>query len=139
MTPESARLRVKTWLCASVVIVSNVVGNFCLKRGMPETLGTPAEYIVALLRPWAAAGVLLLILWTLSHMALLSWADLSYVLPVTAIGYVLVAFLGKWLLHEQITTSRWTGIALIVAGVAVVSVGTEPQTHSRNRVTGTGR
>ncbi len=44
-------------------------------------------------------------------MALLSWADLSYVLPVTSIGYVLVALMGKLLLHEQITLKRWAGIA----------------------------
>ena len=48
-------------------------------------------------------GVLLMILWMLSRMALLSWADLSYVLPVTAIGYVLVALVGKALLDEQIS------------------------------------
>jgi drug/metabolite transporter (DMT)-like permease len=139
MTAESARLRVKTWLCAVVVILSNVSGNFCLKRGLPETLGTPVEYIVALFRPWAAAGVLLLILWLLSRMALLSWADLSYVLPVTSMGYVLVAFVGKWLLYEQITATRWTGIVMIVAGVALVSGGTEPQTHARGKAAEPGR
>ena len=41
-----------------------------------------------------ALGVALLIVWTLTHMALLSWADLSYVMPVTAIGYVVTAFAG---------------------------------------------
>jgi uncharacterized membrane protein len=74
-----------------------------------------------------AAGVALLILWQMSRMALLSWADLSYVLPVTSIGYVVVALLGKVMLNEQITARRWTGIMLIVAGVALVSGGT-PQT-----------
>ena len=64
-------------------------------------------------------------------MALLSWADLSYVLPVTSVGYVLVALAGRMLLHEQITTRRWSGIALIMAGVALVSVGTAPQTVAR--------
>jgi uncharacterized membrane protein len=53
---------------------------------------------------------------------------LSYVLPVTSIGYVLVAIAGHVLLHEQITAKRWTGIGLIVAGVALVSLGTAPQT-----------
>jgi len=139
MSPESARLRLKTWLCAAVVILSNVSGDFCLKRGLPAALATPAEYIVALFRPWAAAGVLLLILWLLSRMALLSWADLSYVLPVTSIGYVLVAFAGKWLLYEEITATRWTGIALIVAGVSLVTGGTEPQTHTRATAAGAGR
>jgi len=61
----------------------------------------------------------------------LSWADLSYVLPVTSMGYVLVALVGRLLLHEQITARRWTGIALIMTGVALVSGGTTPQTVER--------
>ena len=56
-----------------------------------------------LFQPWVALGVVLLIVWQLSRMALLSWADLSYVLPVTSVGYVLVALIGKVLLNEQIT------------------------------------
>lgn len=128
MTPESARLRWKTWLCAAVVIFSNVSGNFFLKRGMPAELATPLEYITVLFRPMVSVGVLLLILWLASRMALLSWADLSYVLPVTSIGYVLVALAGHLWLHEEISDRRWLGIGLIMAGVALVSGGTSPQT-----------
>jgi drug/metabolite transporter (DMT)-like permease len=131
MNTESARLRVKTWACASVVVLSNVFGNFFLKRGMPAALAGPLEYITVLFRPWVSAGVLLLILWMLSRMALLSWADLSYVLPVTSVGYVLVAFVGKALLNEQISAQRWAGIGLIMAGVALVSGGAPRTVHSK--------
>jgi len=86
-----------------------------------------------LFRPEVTLGVILLILWLASRMALLSWADLSYVLPVTSIGYVLVAIAGHVLLKEQITTKRWAGIGLIVAGVALVSLGTAPQTTASER------
>src|SRR3954453_20033619 len=130
MTSDSARLRLKTWICAVVVVFSNVFGNFFMKRGMPAELATPLEYITVLFRPWVALGVLLLIVWTLSRMALLSWADLSYVLPVTAIGYALVAIVGRVLLDEQISNTRWAGIALIVAGVVLVGGGS-PQTVPR--------
>ena len=118
----------KTWLFAVIVILSNVAGNFFLKRGMADDLNSPLEYITVLFRPWVAAGVLLLILWMLSRMTLLSWADLSYVLPVTAVGYVLVAFAGAYFLHERITPHRWAGIVLIMAGVALVGGATAPQT-----------
>jgi uncharacterized membrane protein len=130
MTGNAARrLRLKTWICVAVVVSSNAFGDFFMKRGMPadSQLSTPLEYIAALFQPWVAAGVALLILWQMSRMALLSWADLSYVLPVTSIGYVVVALLGKVMLHEQITPRRWAGITLIMAGVALVSGGT-PQT-----------
>jgi drug/metabolite transporter (DMT)-like permease len=127
MDSEAARLRIKSWLCAIVVVLSNVFGNFAMKRGMPNELESPLAFITTLFRPWVALGVALLILWMLSRMALLSWADLSYVLPVTSIGYVLVALAGKLLLNEQITAKRWAGIALIMAGVALVG-GSTPQT-----------
>jgi len=97
MSSEAARLRLKTWICATVVVLSNVFGNFFMKRGLPESaqLSTPLEYIGALFQPWVALGVVLLIVWQMSRLALLSWADLSYVLPVTSVGYVLVALIGK--------------------------------------------
>ncbi len=126
---EDRRLRVKTWICASIVVLCNVWGNFFLKRGIPPELPTPLSYITALFEPWAALGVILLIVWLISRMTLLSWADLSYVLPVTSIGYVLVALTGKVFLHEQVTEKRWAGILLIVLGVALVSGGTSPQTE----------
>ena len=97
---------------------------------MPAELPTPLDYITVLFRPEVTAGVLLLILWLASRMALFSWADLSYVLPVTSIGYVLVAIAGRVLLHEQISGKRWVGIALIMAGVALVGGGTAPQTYT---------
>ena len=128
MTPETARLRSKTWICATVVVLANVFGNFFLKRGMPAELPSPLAYITVLFRPWVALGVTLLVLWLLSRMTLLSWADLSYVLPVTSVGYVLVAFVGRWLLDERITSQRWAGILLIVAGVALVGGGSAPRT-----------
>lgn len=139
MTSETARLRWKTWACAAVVVASNVCGNYFLKSGMPAQLATPLDYITVLFRPTVTLGVLLLILWLASRMALLSWADLSYVLPVTSIGYVLVAVAGRVLLHEQVSAKRWAGIVLIMAGVALVSGGTAPQTYARNSAEGAGR
>jgi drug/metabolite transporter (DMT)-like permease len=140
MQNESARLRLKTWICAVIVIFSNVFGNFFMKRGMPAELATPLEYITVLFRPSVALGVCLLILWMLARMALVSWADLTYGLPVTSIGYVLVAIVGRVLLHEQLSAKRWAGIALIMAGVALVSGRTAPRTAGlKSRAAGSGQ
>jgi len=128
MSSSHARLRVKTAIFAALVVVTNVSGNFFLKRGMPADLPSPLAYIGVLFRPWVALGVSLLIVWLLSRMALLSWADLSYVVPVTAIGYVLVALTGRLFLNERISPTRWAGIVLIMAGVSLVSIATKPQT-----------
>jgi uncharacterized membrane protein len=109
----------KTAIVTSVVVVSNVAGNLCLSLGMKSSTG--------MLSPWVFAGVALLILWTLSRMTLLTWADLSFVLPVTALGYPLSAFAGRWFLGETITAERWAGTVLIVAGTVLVGL-TAPST-----------
>jgi drug/metabolite transporter (DMT)-like permease len=113
----------KTVLVTSVVVFSNVAGNFALSWGVKHA-GSGAW---ALLSPWVAAGIALLIVWTLARMALLSWADLSFVLPVTSSGYVLTALAGKFLLHEQVGWERWTGTLMIMLGVILVG-GTNPRT-----------
>src|ERR1700682_5797545 len=109
MRPD-ARLIWKTRVFAIIVILSNALGNFSLARGMRgRTTVSPLDYITAIFSPWVMLGVSLLILWLLSRMALLSWADLSYVLPVTSLGYVASAVLGRFLLDENITPLRWVG------------------------------
>ena len=123
-------LKARTRLFTAIVVVTNVAGNSLLTHGMQQ-LGDPGNSPLALIgtlfHPWVAAGVALLIVWTLSHMALLSWADLSYVMPVTAIGYVLTAVSGRFVLGEDISPARWTGIVLITAGVTLVG-RTDPST-----------
>jgi drug/metabolite transporter (DMT)-like permease len=117
-------LHLKTVVLTLVVIFASVAGNFSLTWGMrragPGVLQSPLGYITALFDPWVALGVCLLLVWMLSQMALLSWADLSYVLPVTSAGYVLAAIAGRLFLQERISTGRWTGIALIMSGVVLV-------------------
>jgi uncharacterized membrane protein len=117
-------LHVKTLVLTLVLIFANVAGNFSLSWGMrktgPGVFESPLGYITALFDPWVALGVCLLLLWMLSQMALLSWADLSYVLPVTSAGYVLAAIAGRLFLQERISAARWTGVALIMTGVVLV-------------------
>jgi uncharacterized membrane protein len=116
-------LQAKTRLFAVLTIVSNVAGNSFLTKGMQQlgAIGnTPMALIGALFHPLVAIGVALLIVWTLTHMALLSWADLSYVMPVTAMGYVVTAFAARIFLGEMGSPARWTGIVLVTAGVTLV-------------------
>jgi drug/metabolite transporter (DMT)-like permease len=118
------RLRLKTQVFTTIVVLSNALGNFALASGMRNraTSGVP-DYLRAIFSPWVMIGIVLLILWLLSRMALLSWADLSYVLPVTSLGYVLNAVIGRWFLNEQVTAARWAGTLLIVVGTALVGAG----------------
>jgi drug/metabolite transporter (DMT)-like permease len=56
----------------------------------------------------------------LLNLTLLSRADLSYVLPVTSLSYILIALMGHFLLHERVSMLRWVGTVMITSGVAIV-------------------
>jgi uncharacterized membrane protein len=118
------RLRFKTYVLTVIVVFANLFGNLLMSWGIKQRgaiLGGEAlEYIRVIFDPVVGAGVALLMLWLLTRMTLLSWADLSYVLPVTAIGYVLSAVAGRVALGEHVTPARWAGCLLIAAGVALV-------------------
>ena len=116
----------KTKLLTLFVVATNVLGNVSMSWGMKHQnaeLGlSPWAYIRLIFSPWVLLGTMLLVLWLLSRMTLLGWADLSYVLPVTAIGYVLTAILGKYFLGEEISYQGWAGTGLIVAGIVLVGL-----------------
>lgn len=137
MTGGSARIRAKTQLFLIITIVTNVLGDFSLKWGMEHQSRSfsfaPTAFLETLFSPWVLAGVALLILWLLTRMALLSWADLSYVLPLTSLGYVLTAAMGRVFLHERVSWARWSGTLLIVLGTAIVGLLTRPDTTSREK------
>ena len=82
-----------------------------------------SHLLVAVLNPWVLAGIGLLILFFGSYLTALSWADLTYVLPATAVGYVVLALLARFFLHEHVSLTRWMGIALITVGVGFVATG----------------
>ena len=134
MLPDD-RLRWKTRLFLVLVIVSQPLGNLFLTVGMKHRpLVSPLDYLAAIFSPYVALGIVLLIVWLLSRMALLSWADLSYVLPLTAIGYIITAAIGRLVLNEHISPTRWYGTLLIVAGTALVGM-TDERTTAAEPVT----
>lgn len=110
-----------------MVAICAPLGDTCLSRGMTNlpaiSLAHPAALIAAVFTPWIAAGIALLIGFFASYLTALSWADLTFVLPATAFGNVIVALLAHYWLHESISLERWAGIALITIGVAFVAHG----------------
>ncbi|HTR36984.1 MAG TPA: hypothetical protein VMH80_13850 [Bryobacteraceae bacterium] len=120
------RVDLKTKLLTAFVVATNVLGNFALSWGMKHQaveLGvSPLAYIRLIFSPWVFVGTTLLILWLLSRMTLLGWADLSYVLPVTSIGYVIIEFLGRYFLGEQVSWQHWAGTVLIMVGISLVGL-----------------
>jgi drug/metabolite transporter (DMT)-like permease len=117
----------RKYLVLAGITVFATVGDSLLARGM-KNLGNVSLHnlpglLLAILNPWVTAGILLLLAFFACYMSALSWADLTYVLPATSLSYVLVALIGHFRLHEEISPTRWLGIALIAAGVGFVAAG----------------
>jgi drug/metabolite transporter (DMT)-like permease len=98
-----------------------------LSHGMKQAGGISLNHlqsvILAVRNPWVAGGIVLLLAFFAAYTNALSWADLTYVLPATSLGYVLLALVARFALHEQVSPLRWMGIALISGGVSFVAGG----------------
>jgi len=117
----------RKYLVLGGVTLFAAIGDTLLARGMKQvgniSLHSLPDIVLAVLNPWVALGILFLLGFFAAYMTALSWADLTYVLPATSLGYVLLALIAKFFLHEQVTTTRWLGIGLISAGVGFVTQG----------------
>jgi uncharacterized membrane protein len=128
------KLRVKTLVMVFAMVVCATTGDSLLKHGMTQ-IGTVTLTRAGLLHSFHAAmssgtiwfAILFLIGFMISNMTVLSWADYSYVMPASAMGYAAVTFVGMFALGEAVSPRRWIGVALICAGVFLVGQ-TKPRT-----------
>jgi uncharacterized membrane protein len=122
-----SKLLPRQYLILGLVALCAPLGDTCLSRGMTGmaniTLAHPGTLIAAVFTPWIAVGITLLICFFASYLTALSWADLTFVLPATAFGNVIVALLARFWLQETISLERWVGIVLITLGVGFVANG----------------
>jgi drug/metabolite transporter (DMT)-like permease len=119
----------KTMVLVLIAAVIGGTGHVMLAKGM-KTVGDLTEapsgrlggmVAGAVSNPWVLLGVVLQATFFFTYLTLLSRADVSLVLPMTAVDYIVVALLAQALLGEVVTPGRWAGIGLIVIGVALVS------------------
>ena len=128
------KLKPNQYLILALVSLCAPLGDTCLSRGMSAipaiSLAHPASLIAAVFTPWIAAGIVLLIGFFASYLTALSWADLTYVLPATAFGNMIVVILSRFWLHEAISWQRWMGVILITIGVGFVARGPSLTEHA---------
>ena len=120
---------IKTLVLVVIATVLGGTGHVLLSKGMrtvPDLTEAPTGLIAGLLaralaNPWTLLGVLLQAVFFVMYLTLLSRADVSKILPMTAFDYIVVAVLAHLILAEPVTPARWTGIGCIVFGVFLVS------------------
>ena len=126
----------KTVTVLVFAVLFQTAGNLLVSSGMKQIAATSPWEITRWFSfslqmaasPSVWVGTLLLIIFFVLYAVLLSWADLSFVLPASSFGYVLNVALAHYLLLEPVSMSRWFGTMLISIGVVLVSMtGTQSE------------
>jgi drug/metabolite transporter (DMT)-like permease len=118
----------RTFLFLAIVVLAGTGGELAATHAM-KRIGEVKDFapraVLGVLRRafrlgWMWLGIALMTLAFFSLLALLSWADVSFVVPITALSYVVGALGAKLLLGEHLGPMRWAGILLVATGVAIV-------------------
>jgi drug/metabolite transporter (DMT)-like permease len=114
-----------------LIVVAGTGGELCVSRAMKE-MGEVKDFrptaiarvIVRALRVgWMWAGVGLMALAFFSLLGALSFLNVSFVVPVTALSYVTGACGAMFFLRERVSRRRWLGVFLVSLGVTLVFLG----------------
>jgi uncharacterized membrane protein len=120
----------KTALALSIIILASSLGDVLIAKGMKRV----GEIATLRLRELAVIGtrivsnaafllgLLCLAISFGAFLAVLSWADLSFIVPATSLSFVVSTLGAKWFLHERINRLRWIGTLLVCVGVALLSL-----------------
>jgi drug/metabolite transporter (DMT)-like permease len=131
-------LTFRKYLVIFSIAVFASVGDAFLARGMkhvgPIDIHHIGNILPALANPFVIIGIFSLLAFMYSYMTALSFADLTYVMPATALGYVIMVLLSIFWLHEHVSGQRWAGVALIVIGVGVVAGGPSRTEHPPSEI-----
>jgi drug/metabolite transporter (DMT)-like permease len=113
-----------------LITVVGTLGELCLGRAMKETgelerlhPGHAASLLWRALRvKWIWIGISMMAIAFFSLLLLLSFESVSFVVPVTALSYLVGALGGTFFLGERVSPQRWIGIMLVCIGVALVVI-----------------
>lgn len=126
----------KIYFVIGFAALSAAIGETFLSYGMRKygvvNLERPSHVFLLISQvvrnPSVTMGVVFLGIFFFLYLAALSWADLSFVLPLTAISYIFAALLARFFLGEDVSLYRWIGTVLIVVGISFVALDGKPRT-----------
>jgi drug/metabolite transporter (DMT)-like permease len=132
---SSSELHVKTYILIFFIVIFAPTGNVLLSKGMKSIgdvhLHSLADLVHIAIRtftsPFIWLGIGFLLMFFVSYLLVLSWADYSFVQPASATSFGVVALLGHFALKESISPTRWLGVIVICLGVLAVG-NTHPRT-----------
>jgi drug/metabolite transporter (DMT)-like permease len=125
---HTRRLQLKTISLMLICVILGPLGNVFLGKGMKSVGSVHSSKILdlvpvvskALTSGYIWVGIGCLLAYFIVHMLLLTWADYSYVQPLSVLSYLSISVLSYLLLGEVISPLRWLGVSVICIGVFVV-------------------
>lgn len=118
-----------SWLLVGIIVAATTAGYLFQAIGMKRhgevndfRLGALGSMLRALARNrWIIFSVIAMAISFFTFMALLSVADLSFAVPATASSLIFETVLARFVLRETVNWKRWTGVALVACGVALLA------------------
>jgi len=121
-------IKVSSIIFVLISVTLGVFGQISLKHGLNkfgkiEMKDFLTERVVHLIKEkFIILGIVLYILATLIWLVVLSQEEISFAYPLAAIGYIIVAIIGKVFFNENLSIFRVVGILLIVIGVYFILI-----------------
>jgi multidrug transporter EmrE-like cation transporter len=119
------------WILLFVIgIMFESTGLVFLKKGMmevPEVRPLTISKALSIVKTAATNGQILLgvfcqAVFFACLLVLMTQADISFLWPLTGLGFVVATLAGIIFLHEHVSSVRWAGIILSMIGAALISV-----------------
>jgi drug/metabolite transporter (DMT)-like permease len=123
-------MTVRTALFVAIIVLTGQGGDIALSYAMKrigEVKNFSPRNLLRILGQafrvaWMWVGIGLMAVAFFSLLALLSWANVSLVVPATAASYIVGALGAQFLLGERIDRMRWLGVVIVCIGVAFVCI-----------------
>jgi drug/metabolite transporter (DMT)-like permease len=112
------------WAALGAVVLASA-GHLLIKLGLTVTGGRlPLNLLLRighyLAQPWVLVGLAVYATGTALWIYAVSQRNISFLYPLTALTYAIVALGGKFMFGEHLSSGRWLGIGVVVLGVAML-------------------
>lgn len=114
------------YLLVALGVVLNVGAQVALKKtgegggeiGLSAIVQDPVRW---LLNPWFLLGLVLYAVSVINWLIVLTRVDLSIAYALMSTGYILTLLAGVWMFGEPVSQTRIAGVAVIIAGVILIT------------------
>ena len=111
------------YLLLTLTVLLAASAQILKKHGMGSFGRQHTGFVTALRNPLVIAGMLCQVSMAVLWLGVLARMEVGLAYPALSLGFVLVILWSRIVLGEQVPTTRWLGVGLIVGGVGLVSLG----------------